>query len=77
VRQALQGAADAAGIGKLTTHAFRHSFRTYLNQTGAPIATQQKLMFQPCNISRYLDNRLEAYLGAWNLHVRLYSFIAK
>ena len=40
----LQRAADAAGIGKLTTHAFRHSFRTWLNQTGAPIATQQKLM---------------------------------
>ena len=40
----LQRAADAAGIGKLTTHAFRHSYRTWLNQTGAPIATQQKLM---------------------------------
>ena len=39
-----QRAAAAAGIGKLTTHAFRHSFRTWLNQTGAPIATQQKLM---------------------------------
>jgi hypothetical protein len=44
VRQTLQRAADAAGIGKLTTHAFRHSFRTWLNQTGAPIATQQRLM---------------------------------
>jgi hypothetical protein len=44
VRQTLQRAADAASIGKLTTHAFRHSFRTWLNQTGAPIATQQKLM---------------------------------
>ena len=44
VRQTLQRAADAAGIGKLTAHAFRHSFRTWLNQTGAPIATQQKLM---------------------------------
>ena len=44
VRQTLQRVADAAGIGKLTTHAFRHSFRTWLNQTGAPVATQQKLM---------------------------------
>ena len=44
VRQTLQRAADAAGIGKLTTHAFRHSFRTWLNQTSAPIATQQKLV---------------------------------
>lgn len=47
VRQTLQRAADAAGIGKLTTHAFRHSFRTWLNQTGVPIATQQKLMSPP------------------------------
>lgn len=44
VQRTLQSAANAAGIGKLTTHAFRHSFRTWLNQTGAPIATQQKLM---------------------------------
>ncbi len=40
--------------GRLTTHAFRHSFRAWLNQTGAPIATQQKLMFQPCNDYEYL-----------------------
>jgi len=44
VQRTLQSAANAAGIGKLTSHAFRHSFRTWLNQTGAPIATQQKLM---------------------------------
>lgn len=44
VQRILQSAANAAGIEKLTTHAFRHSFRTWLNQTGAPIATQQKLM---------------------------------
>jgi integrase len=44
VLRTLQRAADTAGIGKVTTHAFRHSFRTWLNQTGAPIATQQKLM---------------------------------
>jgi hypothetical protein len=48
VRQALQGAADAAE--KLTTRAFRLSFRIWLNQTGAPIATQQAdASFQPCN----------------------------
>jgi integrase len=44
VLRTLQRAADTAGLGKLTTHAFRHSFRTWLNQTGAPIATQQRLM---------------------------------
>jgi hypothetical protein len=40
--------------GRLTTHAFRHSFSTWLNQTAAPIAIQQKLMFQPCNDYGYL-----------------------
>jgi integrase len=37
-------AAEAAGIGHLTTHAFRHTHRTWLNATGTPIATQKKLM---------------------------------
>jgi integrase len=41
VLRTLQSAANAAGIGKLTTHALRHSLRTWLDQTGAPIATQQ------------------------------------
>ena len=54
VRQTLQRAADAAGIGKLTTHAFRHSFRTWLNQTGAPIATQQRLM-RHCSLAMTMD----------------------
>lgn len=44
IRRLMARAAEAAQIGHLTTHAFRHTYRTWLNATGAPIATQQKLM---------------------------------
>jgi integrase len=40
----LQRAAPAAGIGKLGTHAFRHTYRSWLDAVGTPIAVQQKLM---------------------------------
>ena len=40
----LQRAAEAAGIGKLGTHAFRHTYRSWLDAVGTPIAVQQKLM---------------------------------
>ena len=40
----LQRAADAAGIGKLGTHSFRHTYRFWLDAVGTPIAVQQKLM---------------------------------
>ena len=40
----LERASKLARIGHLGTHAFRHTFRTWLNATGTPIATQQKLM---------------------------------
>lgn len=40
----LQRAAVAAGIGKLGTHAFRHTYRSWLDAVGTPIAVQQKLM---------------------------------
>jgi integrase len=44
VKQKLQRAADAAGIGHLRTHAFRHTYRTWLDSVGTPIGVQQKLM---------------------------------
>jgi len=44
VKQELQRAADAAGIGHLRTHAFRHTYRTWLDSVGTPIGVQQKLM---------------------------------
>jgi integrase len=40
----LQRAASAAGIGHLGTDAFRHTYRSWLDAVGTPIAVQQKLM---------------------------------
>lgn len=40
----LQRAAKVAGIGGLGTHAFRHTYRSWLDAVGTPIAVQQKLM---------------------------------
>jgi integrase len=40
----LQRAAEAARIGKLGTHSFRHTYRSWLDAVGTPIAVQQKLM---------------------------------
>jgi integrase len=37
-------AAASAGIGKLPTHSLRHSYRSWLDAVGTPIAVQQKLM---------------------------------
>jgi integrase len=37
-------AADAAGVGHLGTHAFRHSYRSWLDAVGTPVAVQQKMM---------------------------------
>ncbi len=40
----LKPAAIAAGIGPIGWHTFRHTYRTWLDQTGAPISVQQQLM---------------------------------
>jgi integrase len=40
----LQRAADVAGIGHLGTHAFRHTYRSWLDAVGIPLAVQQKMM---------------------------------
>ena len=44
VKQEIQRAADAAGIGHLRSHTFRHSYRTWLDAVATPIGVQQKLM---------------------------------
>lgn len=44
VKKALRRAADAAGLGYMGTHTFRHSYRMWLDSVGAPIGVQQKLM---------------------------------
>jgi integrase len=40
----LQRAGAVSGIGALGTHAFRHTYRSWLDAVGTPIAVQQKLM---------------------------------
>jgi len=40
----LERAAKVAGIGHLGTHAFRHSYRSWLDAVGTPVAVQQKMM---------------------------------
>jgi integrase len=44
VGDAYKKAATAAGIGHVSTHAMRHTFRSWLDAVGSSIATQQKLM---------------------------------
>ena len=42
--RALQDATTAAGIGKLGTHSFRHTYRSWLDAVGTAITVQQRLM---------------------------------
>ena len=44
VKQDIQHAAEAAGIGHLRTHTFRHTYRTELGSIGTPVAVQHRLM---------------------------------
>jgi integrase len=40
----LERAAKIAAIGHLGTHAFRHTYRSWLDAVGTPVAVQQKMM---------------------------------
>jgi integrase len=42
--RALQSATKAAGLGRLGTHSFRHTYRSWLDAVGTAITVQQKLM---------------------------------
>lgn len=44
VKQTIQRAADAASLGHLRSHTFRHTYRTWLDSVGTPVGVQQKLM---------------------------------
>lgn len=44
VWRTLQDAAERAGIGRLGTHSFRHTYRSWLDAVGTPIAVQQRMM---------------------------------
>jgi integrase len=43
-RQELGRASKAAGIGHVSSHAFRHTYRSWLDAVKTPIAVQQKMM---------------------------------
>jgi integrase len=44
VREELKRASIAAKIGHLSSHAFRHTYRSWLDAVGTPVAVQQKMM---------------------------------
>jgi integrase len=44
VKQELARASEAAGIGSVTTHAFRHTYRSWLDAVRTPLSVQQKMM---------------------------------
>jgi integrase len=43
-RQELERASKAAGIGHISSHAFRHTYRSWLDAVGTSVAVQQKMM---------------------------------
>ena len=43
-RQQLERASKTAGIGHISSHAFRHTYRSWLDAVKTPIAVQQKMM---------------------------------
>ena len=44
VKQELARASGVAGIGHVSTHAFRHTYRSWLDAVRTPISVQQKMM---------------------------------
>jgi integrase len=42
--ETLSDAATKAGIGHISSHTFRHTYRTWLDSVGTPVGVQQKLM---------------------------------
>ncbi len=44
IRRELKRASTAAGIGHVSSHAFRHTYRSWLDAVGTSVAVQQKLM---------------------------------
>src|ERR1035441_4314338 len=44
IRGELERVEKASGLGHVTTHAFRHSYCSWLDATGAPISVHQKMM---------------------------------
>jgi integrase len=51
------------GLGRIGFHTFRHSYRTWLDETGAPVGMQQKLM-RHAHISTTMDQYRNASMEA-------------
>lgn len=64
----LKRAAAAAGIGWVATHTFRHTYRSWLDSVGTPLAVQQKAMRHTdirttMNYGDVVDDRIDQALG--------------
>jgi integrase len=44
VWRALRKAANEAGIAPISSHSFRHTFRSWLDEVGTPLGVQRRLM---------------------------------
>lgn len=53
-RQILRPKGEAVGIPVFGWHTFRHTYRSLLDETGAPIGVQQKLM-KHANVSTTMN----------------------
>ena len=51
------------GLGRIGFHAFRHTYRAWLDETGAPVGVQQKLM-RHAHISTTMDQYGNASMAA-------------
>jgi integrase len=44
IRHELDRASTAAQVGHVSSHSFRHTYRSWLDAVGTPVAVQQKMM---------------------------------
>jgi integrase len=69
----LKPAALKAGIGNIGWHTFRHTYRAVMDETGAPITVQQKLMRHASitTTTQYGDSRIDSKREANSNVVRM------
>jgi integrase len=69
----IRPAAERLGLEGVGWHAFRHTYRTWLDEVGAPIGVQQKLMrhAQPSTTMNYGNSQMKAKRTANSKVVRI------
>ena len=69
----IRPAAKRLGLEGVGWHAFRHTYRTWLDEVGAPIGVQQKLMrhAQPSTTMNYGNSQMKAKRDANSKVVRM------